>query len=624
MKDMQKSKKKLNLRKQKPLDLKVRVPNEYHWVALRLLLQDLKPFASPELYTQLSTIISQKDFLEYMKLAANWGLQCKRPQETAVSTIRAELLLVSFLRKFDFPGERQVRIDAALETFFNAEKHCFLFNQIHWKALFVGQNDIDVAFATYIQSFIRKVLGDELPEIQEFSHWERHGPGSTTDTVDQKISNYWKFCNWPYSTTDGAKKHARQTIMDDARWLGALEDDYRVRYDIPKHAILNQELFWSRVFATVDGGRITTVPKNALTERTIAIEPTMNLFLQLGVDGFIRRRLKRYGVDLDCQAKNQELSRLGSKFDSFITIDLKAASDSISYRLVKQLFPSQWANYLDDLRSHYAWINNDLVQFEKLSSMGNGFTFAIESLIFTAIVFAATRIAKEPFDFSKFAVYGDDIIVPKTIADLVSHGIALCGFTVNTEKSFFEGDSRESCGADWWKGIDVRPVQLKCKPHNVKQLFSDLNRVRRQLHLWFHLDESFLLTQLTKWIPQNFKNLEGPCSDEEFDTYIHSPKKGRWNLGVYSFTRLISSPIPYKGCTKFLFRKLMHNLLGNDGRRSWNEKTYNSSGSRFGIFDRGKVKHTLVPTSHTDIWCDRYNPRIPKGNSLSYLNRSVG
>jgi hypothetical protein len=39
--------------------------------------------------------------------------------------------------------------------------------------------------------------------------------------------------------------------------------------------------------------------------------------------------------------------------------------------------------------------------------------------------------------------------------------LEFCGFKTNTRKSFWQGDFRESCGTDWWRGLDVRPFYLR-------------------------------------------------------------------------------------------------------------------------------------------------------------------
>jgi len=75
-------------------------------------------------------------------------------------------------------------------------------------------------------------------------------------------------------------------------------------------------------FTIVPGNKVVTVPKNSKTDRIIAIEPTMNMYIQKGLGGCIRNCLRRVGVDLNDQTKNQRLAREGSLSGSLCTLDL--------------------------------------------------------------------------------------------------------------------------------------------------------------------------------------------------------------------------------------------------------------------------------------------------------------
>ena len=91
----------------------------------------------------------------------------------------------------------------------------------------------------------------------------------------------------------------------------------------------------------VEGNTVTTVPKNAKTNRVIAIEPDWNMFFQLGLGRAIRRRLRhKFGVLQPWSGSvNSQLAKAGS-IDGFLaTIDLKAASDTVSLALVEALIP---------------------------------------------------------------------------------------------------------------------------------------------------------------------------------------------------------------------------------------------------------------------------------------------
>lgn len=74
---------------------------------------------------------------------------------------------------------------------------------------------------------------------------------------------------------------------------------------------------------------------------------------------------------------------------------------------------------------------------EKISSMGNGFTFEV----LTTVLLAVAR----SFDPAARA-YGDDVIIDTAVADDFMSFCELLGFKVNLTKSFTKGRIRESCG----------------------------------------------------------------------------------------------------------------------------------------------------------------------------------
>jgi hypothetical protein len=107
--------------------------------------------------------------------------------------------------------------------------------------------------------------------------------------------------------------------------------------------------------------------------------------------------------------------------------------------------------------------------------MGNGFCFPLETLIFASLCETAYQESSLPSDYS---VYGDDIIVRKSVANRVVELLKLCGFTVNRDKTFLSGPFRESCGADWFKGEDVRPINLDYAFDSVENIFKFCNLTR--------------------------------------------------------------------------------------------------------------------------------------------------
>jgi len=217
-----------------------------------------------------------------------------------------------------------------------------------------------------------------------------------------------------------------------------------------------------------------TVPKNSLIDRVACKEPDLNMFLQKSLGTQIRHSLKRVGINLNDQSVNAELARIGSITNSLMTIDLSSASDSVSIELVRRLLPPDWFYYLDLFRSHYTNVDGVEIKTEMFSSMGNGFTFELESLIF----YALTR-AVASFDGVRgsISVYGDDIIAPSEIQRNLFSALTFCGFTVNEAKSFWDGPFRESCGSHWYGGVDVKPFFLRKPFSTVSDLILTLNQL---------------------------------------------------------------------------------------------------------------------------------------------------
>lgn len=214
-----------------------------------------------------------------------------------------------------------------------------------------------------------------------------------------------------------------------------------------------------RSYQVVRGARATTVPKDAKTDRFISIEPLWNMFFQKGIGGMIRRSLKRRGVDLDTSwTINRKLAMEGSIDGLTATIDLSAASDSISTALVERLLPDDWLLAMKLVRSPFTTVDGNDVLLRKFSTMGNGFTFELETLLFLALVLARYPNCAVGLDT---IVFGDDIVIPTRAYEPVSEFLAFCGFSVNASKSFWTGKFRESCGMHAFSGQDVTPVYLK-------------------------------------------------------------------------------------------------------------------------------------------------------------------
>ena len=275
-------------------------------------------------------------------------------------------------------------------------------------------------------------------------------------------------------------------------------------------------------YEVVPGNRITTVPKNVDISRCIAIEPSLNMFAQLGLAEILTRRLKQvYSIDLSSQPEvNRELARRGSLDDSLVTIDLESASDSMPWQMIKEYFPRDVVSWLGLLRSPECTLpNGEQVPLHMVSTMGNGFTFPLQTLVFSAVVSACHRYmgnhgsVKAGEDWS---VFGDDIICRSEFAGPVIDLLEHLGFLVNTQKSYFEGPFRESCGSDFFRGQNVRGVYIK----RLKTAYSRY-AVINQLNHW-SAKTGIRLSNTVKMLLKTVKDNPIPVWDND-DAGIKTP-----------------------------------------------------------------------------------------------------
>lgn len=292
------------------------------------------------------------------------------------------------------------------------------------------------------QRKIAMVLGD-CPSLSDLNL--RFGPGATTLTKKKGASTVEKL-GAGLACSEDLLPVVRQ-LMQELPQLAELHD--LVEQDAPK---AHGE--WWKLPIQVMDGEVRFVPKNAKTHRSIVVEPPLNTLVQLGIGDYIASRLLRFGIDIEDQSKNKGLARAGSITGEYATLDLSSASDTVATQLVYELLPYEWVILLNFARTSRVLFEGNTIELEKFSSMGNGFTFPLETLIFWALSSSASSD-----DFA--SVYGDDIIVSTHSVAQVVETLVFCGFEINKAKSYWTGSFRESCGGDYLSGIDIRPYYQK-------------------------------------------------------------------------------------------------------------------------------------------------------------------
>jgi len=199
--------------------------------------------------------------------------------------------------------------------------------------------------------------------------------------------------------------------------------------------------------------KVTLVPKTLETPRIIAIEPTAVQYMQQGIKDEIYAWVKNDHVlspmiGFEDQVPNQLLAIKGSLSGEFATLDLSEASDRVSNQHVRDLLADHpWLDAgVQACRSTKAAVpGKGVITLAKFASMGSALCFPMEAIVFLTVVFLTiseelnvplTRNLVKDFR-AKVRVYGDDIIVPVEFATAVAANLALFGYKVNGNKSFW-------------------------------------------------------------------------------------------------------------------------------------------------------------------------------------------
>jgi len=455
---------------------------------------------------------------------------------------------VNLLRKAVFLPIKVDREQAAHDTFWAAEKQCKQTND-RFDPRFIRDelHELDPRMAAYfgrVRKMIKTILGP-IPQNIELSF----GPGATFEMEGVRLQ--WPRTRSVQRALNGLPR--KFTLSDKLKRTPAVTADARSIFE---------HYFWpstwgrhhlSQVRQTISetrGNRFTTVDKTAVTDRGICIEPGGNVCLQLPIGAHIRRRLQRYNLLLPRSKEiHMQLACVGSLHGGLCTVDLSAASDTVAKHLVKYLLPDEWYCLLDSLRSHYTRIKKPgskketWVLLEKFSSMGNGFTFELETLIFACL--AASLQDEGVLSLgSTVNVFGDDIIVPKDSAhDLISV-LRFTGFTPNSKKTFVDGPFRESCGGDFFCGIDVRSHFIKGEPIEPTDWIGLANGLYRRLcnmHLRNAPGYRARLRALDQ-LPNDIRSFRGPY--ELGDIVIHDVTS-RWRPIIKDSIRWFHCLVPF-------------------------------------------------------------------------------
>lgn len=291
--------------------------------------------------------------------------------------------------------------------------------------------------------------------------------------------------------------------------------------------------------------RLIFVPKTWKKLRGISAEPPGLQYFQQAIYRSLDRTMNstylRGLINLHDQSISGAMALQGSRDKSLATIDLSAASDSVSLQLVRDVFKgSRLLTWLLATRSTSTNVDGNIFNIMKFAPMGSACCFPIECLIFAAATLAAVAGPHgNRIDTGSYQVFGDDIICPAQHADSVIAALTTLGFCVNSQKSFVSGHFKESCGVDAWCGVDITPLKLRDFGHDFNgstpTSYSDHSNVVSVLNSLFHRGfrgcRSFLLEKFLR----NPINLKGGVFNVAEATYFGG-------TGDYALHTEVSNP----------------------------------------------------------------------------------
>lgn len=312
------------------------------------------------------------------------------------------------------------------------------------------------------QAYEDYIQGEDKIQIQGFTSLEKK---IIESWFPVPFASDYLFANWYPKHGNGAVADTCNNLL--AKYV-AFGHDHRTQYLDLRLGEISGRPYQEQKF--LRQSKVVFVPKSIDKLRTICEEPSQLMWYQQGFLRSITMYVERHRylsrrINLEDQGLSQDLAYEGSIDGSFATIDLSSASDSVSWALIKE-WTSTSALYNIALctRSHYCELpDGKVIESKKFAPMGSALCFPLECIIFSAIVEAAITESSGRAYCSDYRVYGDDIIVETSYADAVIKRLEQNGFTINKLKTFSSvGDRifRESCGGEYYNGVDVTAVRM--------------------------------------------------------------------------------------------------------------------------------------------------------------------
>nr|QIS88040.1 MAG: RNA-dependent RNA polymerase [Mawson virus] len=417
------------------------------------------------------------------------------------TTVEHYLQFYRAKKKFSVPAdidEHEMRQACWEETLSNERRISELFDSVETTEWIRGNSTL-----------LRRIKLEIGSILQSFSiDWGADpgfGPGEQFETSGGKTSEFDKFAEHEWTCTEANFELFARAMYANRFTRRLVWKRCKKRYPVDAKYLSNAEhrftyfsMHLRLVTKFVLGNRFSSVEKDNTKRRGICPEGLGNLYVQKAIGIALKRSQALSGNNL--WTGKSDHSELISD-DGVSTIDFSSASDSIHFGWIKLLFPPWFVSLISKSRSANTFYEGAWYKVVKVSSMGNGFTFELMSLLLLAVCRALkSKVCR---------VYGDDVIIENNLAPLFIEVIGHLGFQVNESKSFVASEFRESCGAFFYRkylmSFDIKYIT------NPLEARATLNKILllSESNYWF----AWLWKKLIAHVP---KSARGPVPEKSY------------------------------------------------------------------------------------------------------------
>lgn len=406
--------------------------DDFAWKLAGCLLEDFKPFMPSDFHDAAVSAQAERNVEKWRMLACG-------DSELKPYHMKTTRQVLDLFKKFSFSQD----LYTPAQLIENSKKK-FLDNQQRLSNFRLSDDPLVKAVIFGARGYVDQILGD----FSSLEICERATFGKKS-SVGIPMRN----------ACEGARYEAPITgSRDHIDWF----DKYFGAWNRPAHryaqarAVLREKPPYHEISSL----EAVLVDKTWKSLRMIMPNTTLGTLYSSGLGRTFEDRLRSAGYDIKhLQPVHGELARFGSLTGSLVTADQSMASDNITVQLVDAVFPRRWASALKFGRIEEMALYGETLVTPTFATMGIGFTFPLQTLLFLCLLLSIRDylLLDEQVCIS---VFGDDLIYDERMHDTVEQVFPLLGLVLNADKTFATGHFRESCGFDYYHGIDVRPFHL--------------------------------------------------------------------------------------------------------------------------------------------------------------------